>query len=655
MPSSFAPNKIDNTLAESFQKTIQMLNNAIDNNKHPHVVEHAEFLLQNHFLKILDASAHAYAMQGKPTCALVAAERIIDYSPRSAVGYIRKASIYSMYGNQRHAIAVYNDGVRMVESSQEEQILCLTTAREEATKKNESRIDFMDILPTEIVNSVIKLLPKDTTVACLELSKVWRERILECTDAWRNLSVADTQEDTKLVDEAQYIGSHVEHLKLSTTSMSIRIKYLQALKEHHFKKIRSLELTVSDTLTSLTVEITNDLRDITVAEILLSCNLLSNLIYQANSTIETCIGNFSMVSKNCGLTNLELKAKTINGPDIEEMLQSCQKLRRLVMNGCRTSVLGSINRCAPKLEILGYNTDVSVPALKDLKKKTDSEEPGLRVLYTNNGQAYVPTSAIFPLIYKSRYTLEELLACLTDLTAPEVQQFNTTYMYFKLPRVIKLNMWPCAAIQPYLLRSIADSASLKHLCVIAPADIVELTRTIMNLGEPLVSFEIAHVQSINGRPSLIQLFERYARLSETQKSLESVIFRYCAEISDPVLSALSGIKTLSEVTLRGLAHVTTQGIHGLITKLSDQLTRIELSGMNTITDDTMLVLGNLCNIYFIVLNDLKNVTDDGVRGLINKIPQRQLSKLTITIKKCPLINDICIQHATQKVKAVYTT
>ena len=80
------------------------------------------------------------------------------------------------------------------------------------------------------------------------------------------------------------------------------------------------------------------------------------------------------------------------------------------------------------------------------------------------------------------------------------------------------------------------------------------------------------------------------------------------------------------------------------------MTYVHLEEMYSVTDDIIIALGNLKKLDCLALENLNRITNRGIQGLLDKIDQNTLVKLTIN--KCPNISDDCIVNAKQKIKVV---
>ena len=398
------------------------------------------------------------------------------------------------------------------------------------------------------------------------------------------------------------------------------------------------------TLTTLDLDLSNNVNAINLADVLMLCTNLCKLSFTTAHALTPLVGDFSTMEQHAALIDLQIEAQDIIGQDIGLMLQRCQQLRRFIMYTCNQSVFDVISRYTPNLEVLGYN---SYFITQQLHKREDQKTKGLKALYTNK---YVPTvsiKSILPLIYKNKGSLVELHTAISEVTERELQEMYSTYPDFTLDKINKLTSWMPMGTQQFMLRSIHDTTTLTDLTAVKVHDVNELVNTLINLSA-LSTLEISYVYSTTGRSSLIRLFKRYARVAEkSRSSLTFARFQHCDTISDDVLSSLASINTLHKVCLCGLQYVSTDGINNMISKLSNQLSYLRLEEMESVTDNVIFWLGDLKKLNRIVLVNLPNVTDAGIYELLDKADTHILTKLVV--ESCPMITAECIAYAKQKI------
>ncbi|KAI8139391.1 hypothetical protein BJV82DRAFT_250745 [Fennellomyces sp. T-0311] len=653
------------------QGVIQELNKAIEDKGYQDEIIFSSLainqLLGSLLPGLFNIRSHAYAMQGQPDMAIVDAENMAACGPKQQVAAcLRKGNILSLYGHQIQAIQVYDEFLPSPSISilQHEY---LTWAKLEATTINGSCVDFIGKLPTSVAHSIISQLPQETKATCLTVSRKWRQLTFECEAVWGHLLINENEKDMQLMNAAQYVGDCIEHLTINVATEAARSACIKVLKDGHFTNLKSLKMTAlttrnlwpyigalsvafwqaRSTLTTIKLDLGNNQHTITLADTLLTCTSVTDLSFKTTSPMATLGGDFLLLSDHHPLSNLELKSSSITGSDIEAMLQRCQKLRRLVMNGCDTTVLDMVNQHTPNLEILGYNHDYETQQLQS----TINTRPGLRRIYTNDGGAPVPAAKVIPLIYKNMQTLEAVYVHLSEVSKRELQEFSAIYPNLKLESLSRLSFWSTRGTQQLILQSIHETRTLTHLDVVNVHDLDRLIGVIMAMP-PLTKFQVSYVKSSKCSTSFIQLFQRYATMSLTQHSLTAATFRYCGAITDAVLDSMANITTLKQIFFCNLDNITTRGIIKFFDKVKDQLTDVKLAEMDAITDSSVVALGQVRTLACIELERLFKVTNTGIRAIVEK-GNGKLKKLTVTA--CPLVSKNCVtsNYVKKHVKAVH--
>ena len=438
-------------------------------------------------------------------------------------------------------------------------------------------------------------------------------------------------------------------------------------------------MQVHDTLTKLDIDITGIRQNsITITSILSFCNNLTDLVFSSTAEpLAVKLKNFNEQIKDYpSLINLELMSHHINGDDIESIIQRCQQLRRLVLSGCDSSVLETlVHNSTPNLELFSYNDGIDgppLPMLQEKKATTNNNsnveigtqrqghqyEQGLRVIYTSYGETSVRPEDLIPLIYKNRKTLENVRACMSHMTEAQLEYLYTRYPDFKLENLKHLSTWLSPGIQQFMLHKvIQNSNTLSTLVAVGDYNMDLLLRALIN-RTPLSGLNISHVyDSINNASRLlIQLFAQYAKLSgnnTTNSSLNWIKLRYCNQVTDDVLKTLSGIKTLHDIHLGGLRMVSTVGILQFIDTLGNQITHVFFHDMYSVNDNIIIALGDLANLVLVKLEVLNNVTDKGVRILVDNKKRKSRRLTTLEVTECSSISQECISYAQKNVKTVH--
>lgn len=110
-------------------------------------------------------------------------------TPSSPLDYLRQGEAYSQRGFQRMAINVFNEGLSTLSSPSDPYYAQLERAKHDAEERDNKRIDFISMLPMDIVMHIAPQLIHEGCPlrdnrftkhhAPLFVSKIWRQRFLE--------------------------------------------------------------------------------------------------------------------------------------------------------------------------------------------------------------------------------------------------------------------------------------------------------------------------------------------------------------------------------------------------------------------------------------------------------------------------------------------
>ncbi|KAJ8658032.1 hypothetical protein O0I10_006303 [Lichtheimia ornata] len=167
----------------------------------------------------LNERSTAMANGGQFQLALRDAEAIQFIYPSSSLGYLRAGTIYQQQGRQKEAVAIYQEGLVNVPSSD----ACYTSLQmqqADASNAANKRIDFISRLPLELVASgILPLvfhrckLEADVPCPYLYVSRTWRQRILNCNNLSFRLNYGPMN-STLQFRELERFAPHVKKLRM---------------------------------------------------------------------------------------------------------------------------------------------------------------------------------------------------------------------------------------------------------------------------------------------------------------------------------------------------------------------------------------------------------------------------------------------------------
>ncbi|KAI8149284.1 hypothetical protein BJV82DRAFT_118111 [Fennellomyces sp. T-0311] len=147
-------------------------------------------------LDIFDQAAIDLAKNGRFMNAHRIAEWITRLLPRSPTGYLRTGEIFEMQGKYSTAEEVYYRGVSKVVSSAPKSLDSLVQHLVNVKReiKRNPRCDFIMQLPFEIASEILQQLSCYNLLKCMDVSRDWKERILQSSKAWR-VTILNMKED----------------------------------------------------------------------------------------------------------------------------------------------------------------------------------------------------------------------------------------------------------------------------------------------------------------------------------------------------------------------------------------------------------------------------------------------------------------------------
>ena len=134
---------------------------------------------------------------------------LIYVHPKSPTGYLCAGNLHLMQGRTLAAIDMYQEGLQQVPTSDNKYCL-LVDQLQRAKEERDQRIDIVSMLPFDLMSPILSRLNMPELITCLDISRAWRARVLQCTDAWRRLEV-NSKYEMSLV---KAVSEHIRHLKI---------------------------------------------------------------------------------------------------------------------------------------------------------------------------------------------------------------------------------------------------------------------------------------------------------------------------------------------------------------------------------------------------------------------------------------------------------
>ncbi|KAJ8651656.1 hypothetical protein O0I10_012773 [Lichtheimia ornata] len=316
----------------------------------------------------LDNRARALATSGNFEAALRDVARIRQLAPSSAMGYLCAGHVYSLQGHQKAAIAIYDQGLAVVSLSDPSHQQ-LVEAQSMAQEQHSTRIDFVKELPIDIIENIApRILSKELIAPneirqYLDVSRVWRERLLMCI---RDLRL-DIVTDDDLADDddlLEHIAPHCTTLTLEQGATGFhrlvsrtRFPSLHTLIAVFLRNgdddnmvARAVDVVASLGSTLTHLEITTSAYGVWLGEILSSC---PNLVHLETYDVDTDMEDAPECHPN--LKRL-LLWKYDDESDIQDITKRLPGLEVLAAHAFYdTKDLNTLQDNCPNLKIVAYN------------------------------------------------------------------------------------------------------------------------------------------------------------------------------------------------------------------------------------------------------------------------------------------------------------
>ncbi|KAJ8651658.1 hypothetical protein O0I10_012775 [Lichtheimia ornata] len=357
----------------------------------------------------LDTRAKALATCGNFEAALKDATRIRQLVPSSAAGYLCAGHVYSLQGRQEAAIDIYDEGLAAVPSSDPSHQR-LVEARSMAQQRDSTRIDFINKLPLDItMNIVPRIMLCDGSVPpseirdYLEVSRVWREKLLACVG---ELHVLSTIDDSHL-DDKELLGLIAPYC--TTLTLESKVTCLrQFISDTQFPLLRSLHIVQAWDSAGGDYDEEDEYGSGYLRDIIASFRSTATLTHLRIFADESCYIPFADILSNCpSLVDLEatcIDSDMSTAPtscpnmksvsfmlneeqefDMDDITKRFPELEKLVISPFYyAGALSTIQRNCPKLKIIGSHGDGGFLATTNDDDTPTTTMDGVRMLYLHD-------------------------------------------------------------------------------------------------------------------------------------------------------------------------------------------------------------------------------------------------------------------------------
>ena len=201
--------------------------------------------LQKDACEAEDCMSHhiaALALEAKFDIGLRIAWDLISVHPFSSTGYLCAGNLHMMQGRVQAAIEMFQTGLKQVPES-DSNYPVLMDKLQEATQIYDKRLDILSTLPFELTSYAFSHLSMPELTVCMDVSKSWKSRVLQCTEAWRRIAV-DPKYKMSLV---KTVSEHIRHLKIDAGGESADI-CLQLISDRKICNLETLGSIINITM-----------------------------------------------------------------------------------------------------------------------------------------------------------------------------------------------------------------------------------------------------------------------------------------------------------------------------------------------------------------------------------------------------------------------
>ena len=186
---------------------------------------------------ILETVSIAYMKKSKFSQALEVAEKMIEYTPTLAIGYLQAGDTLAAQGRHKHAIDVYGRGLAQA-SIDDDHYASLQKHKAASQAQLDKRVDFITRLPNDVVQIIVALLSAHITalVISMDVSTTWRQIICDCPRGWSCIMPLDKV----IFPFVPMIGHHIR--KMSVTEFFDPSLLLKSVIDGQFCSLESLNL-----------------------------------------------------------------------------------------------------------------------------------------------------------------------------------------------------------------------------------------------------------------------------------------------------------------------------------------------------------------------------------------------------------------------------
>ncbi|KAI8147399.1 hypothetical protein BJV82DRAFT_507739 [Fennellomyces sp. T-0311] len=320
-------------------------------------------------ITLIDCRAAAYEKNGDLAKGLEDALAMIKASPTQSKGYLRAGKLFSIQERYSKALAIYNRALETV-SHTDTRYAQLTEMKRsilmQRRKQKQVPMDFLQILPFDIVAHIFELLSFDRRIQCMAVCQSWRNTLKSWPGMWREIDFSSAKMSIhSLKQYMSYVnGRYVRKFTLQG-NRNRATKMLQLLMErdcHYIESLRFIDCDLPGDLLLRTLRLMGkhlyhlELVDTgfsfaNLPHILKTCPTITQLVYSDDAATDLTIDH------PLALTHLSLSfsSKAIPFATLKNLLAHCPQLTHLSLYPpSGDTVLALAWQSCPELTSIGY-------------------------------------------------------------------------------------------------------------------------------------------------------------------------------------------------------------------------------------------------------------------------------------------------------------
>ncbi|KAI8147922.1 hypothetical protein BJV82DRAFT_664261 [Fennellomyces sp. T-0311] len=544
---------------------------ALDNEDYDAVIGHSSATvddLQKRLVHLLKMRVTAWGQKGQYDQELKEASEIMQYAPHDPMGYLCAGSRYADQGHQTKAIEIFNKGLRNVPQNNI-QYKTLYAAKQHALKRYSQRIDIIAKVPFDIVTIILDQIPPKTLALCVEVSPIWRQKLLEYPGCWRKIRIDDFVDEidgyhtlSRVCRILPRISHYVRELSLPHAPLlprsleligSKNFSCLQSLKirkpdideykyEDYCEPLQTCLQNIAESLTSLHIQYYGD-DTVYLSQILNTCRKLTTVVFHNEGHRRALAG--LALPFDTSLRKVVL-AGSLHSSDLVSLFRCSPNLRYLALSKSNDHIYTAIGEhCPDTISILkiGYET----LHLNDVFDSDSDNSTGLTNLCASNPQS---SRIIASLINKFSTTLRYLRISFPRRTHGHSRENWGTLSSFALAGLTSLSF-------ENVPQSVTtDLPSLFEQC----SKLETISLKMMNSSIPKRAFiaasQLRHLTSLRlkgarfSEESILQFLSAVEHQQNGSRGLMDLRLIDGGDINGPVLAACASIKSLTSLAIR---------------------------------------------------------------------------------------------------------